>query len=1272
MPPRSLAELQSDANFRALSPEAQQLVVQQIAPEDAAFNALSPEAQQIVVSQLTRPQMPSREQIMREQGEIRAAPSAPIAFGQRVLQESGLPASAQAVAQLPEQSFLRRLLLPLGAINVPFQAVGELAQMGAEKLGARPPDPTNVLSQLLSPRTLATLGTSFAVPAGIRAVQEAPEFAAQAVRSMFPGIGPIGKVPFPAAPLAMQAKRAYEEQPQMVRTVPLPPPAPPGAPGQGTPLLQPGVAPTQLEVAGVRAGMRGPGLLSATEQPLITSAPARVERGTSEIVDEFGRKITTRPPQHIEPQDAILPPTRGPVGFGERPPGELTSAATLAAERAGVKPVQPAGKAPAISAEQTSQWNDIIRQGGFVLPPLAAKLGGAAIGGATGAAGGAQLGETTEEKIALGLAGGAVGAAAGAAAPGVLSRWNARVGKQIAWLDRADVDVFTAGPLLKRAEALKVEQRMPGPRYAGVRLPLAPSAMSNIVSAINKTLQAHNITLPRNIGGPRGAVPVHAPLTLRLIQGLESDPRVITTLSANVKAQGGSMMDVAQLLVDSAQSPSQLLRRAEGLSRVLEEASLTDRNAANLLWSIMQERPFLEAWDVAGHFARRADNVWRGLLVAAWRTALRNMQLQQARVIGVEALEHMISGAMLKASGSALPAEKGLTPGARYAWEYAVGWASPKARREINDVLDAFPAFHDKLLQLYSSDVAVRLHPLGGGLARGGRFSAMPGELQPMGPIASGIDRAFNLADKGVKGVNALNRFQEVMTRKAAMRAALLDLLEKRGIHNLDQIPVEQIPPEDIARAVTHALRMTFAESPSLKAPGVMERLFARVLSGTGKSGAAAVGLHAIVGVPFVRYLFNAGRFIAEHPYTSTVPAMRTFWRLATPTGRAAITRGDAEATAKFVTGATALLGAWQFVNSEYAGDGVLEAKTPFGNVNLSVLGPLIPAYVLPARLVKSIQDGTLKEQWPEFVRAATELRNRMEGVTLGVDNLIQSIPTWGDEPPPELLSPSTAGTRLERRAEELDRPTRGLRRMAGETLAGSMQFVTSLQRLFATYGPYIPQLENAAREENIKRDTRSAPFTAPLQARVPVVARQLGLPTAADLPPQTSALRSGTIPIETPLRAPAGLPLIGGAPLPADIIGLQAAPQRTPGELEALKLGMKPREIQGQPTGFPGADRLLRGETGLLADPTMRAAVKSEGYQRLSKEAKAVVVDILMEELRGAARQGIQERVARKLQGGEALSPEERETIDVVIRGALDPRMRELLRRRGFRQIPR
>ena len=129
------------------------------------------------------------------------------------------------------------------------------------------------------------------------------------------------------------------------------------------------------------AGMRGPGLLSATDQPLITSAPARTGRGTSEIVDEFGRRFPTRPPVHIEPQDAILPTTRsGPVGFGERPPGELTTAASLAAERAGMGPITPPASAPLVGGDQISQWNEIMRQGGFVAPMVAARVSGAALG----------------------------------------------------------------------------------------------------------------------------------------------------------------------------------------------------------------------------------------------------------------------------------------------------------------------------------------------------------------------------------------------------------------------------------------------------------------------------------------------------------------------------------------------------------------------------------------------------------------------------------------------------------------------------------------------------------------------------------------------------------------------------------------------------------------------------------------------------------------------------------------------------------------------------
>lgn len=1191
-----------------------------------------------------------RENLMSQQGEIRAAPSALKGFGQRVLQESGLPASTAAVEKLPDQSFFKNLLMPLGMINVPFQAIGEAAQAGAEKLGATPPDPTNTLSQLLAPRTLATLGTSYAIPAAIQAVRNVPNMLERTLGDIIPSLGRVGPTAAPSS-LAVQAKRAYEAAPTVLPEpeVPsgmLPPPEQLRA-AAAMQTRQPGVAPTQMNVAENRAGMRGPALLSETGRPLITDAPERTGRGTSEIVDEFGRRIPTRPPQHIEPADQFLPPTvSGPVGFGEKAPGTISTAAQVAAGRAGLK--LPSAK-PNVTPEFMDEWNTTMRQGGFVTPAVAARVGGAAVGGAGGAYGGAELGETPEEKVKLGIVGGIVGAGLGAAAPGALSRWNQRVGKQIEWAERADLDVLSPGPLLRRPETLKAAQ--------GLKSTLSPSRLASTVSAINDTLQTSEAAVGRMPGATQRSMPVHVPLTLRLVQAMESDPSVVSKLGANVNARGGTLMDVAQLMVDSAQNPAQLFTRWKALSRVLEQDALSNPQAAKLLRSIIDERPGLSLWDKAGHFARRADNAWRGLLVSALRTGERNFGLQQGRV-GIEALESMVEGAVAKAVGVGTPADRSLTSGARYAWEYTLGWASPNARRQINDVLSSFPAYRDKLLQLYSSDVVKQLHSLGPGLAR-----TKGGELRPMGAVSSQADRVFEGIDYGVHAVNFLNRFQEVMTRKAAMRAKLLELLEKRGIHDLDNIPVNQIPVEDIARSVQHALKVTFAESPSRLAPGPIERMFAAVLENTGSKARWAIPTHVVLGMPFVRYMFNAGRFIAEHPYTMTVPAMRTLWRMTSAAERAKMTRGDLTTISKTVTGWTGLLAAWQFVNSEYAGDGILEAKTPFGNVNLSVLGPLVPAYVLPARMIKEMQDGNLKARWPEFVKAAMEMRNRVEGVILGVDNLIQSIPELGDEATDELTATDDQ-TWLQRRLEELDKPTRSVRKFAGETAAGSMQFLTSLQRLFAAYGQHIPGLEAVAEEENTKRDTRSDPFTGPLRARVPVVARQVGLPTAADLPPQTSALRAGPIQIETPLQ-------LGGVPLPADLIGFQAAPQRTTAETEALTLGLKPREIAGQPSSFPGADRLVRRTTGRIADPIMSRVLESSKYSEMTPALRTAVFTKIMEEIRGEARTALRDKIAEKLQGGQGLTDEEREFFDMTIKAAIDPRWRDVLRERG-KNLPR
>lgn len=909
--------------------------------------------------------------------------------------------------------------------------------------------------------------------------------------------------------------------------------------------------------------------------------------------------------------------------------GPVPTALEAAVERRGLR--------PAPTTQQLNDWNDITRNmSGFAIPTGLARAGGALTGGAAGSMAGAELGDTTNEKIALGIAGGVAGAAAGAFAPTAIERWNKRIGEQIKWAQRADTNVRLPEQGLKTGEIHKVAARLP--QYTGGPLPL--HAVSRTVGAIEDVLLRHG--MPPTPGRP---------LTLELVRALRTRPQLATELSAELHGQGGSLMDVAQLFVDNAQSLGALNKISGTVSRTLQQEALTNPEAAKLLRSVIDERPVMGWWDETGHFARREINVWRGLLVAAWRTALRNLGGQQTR-IGIEAMEHMVEGAMMAVTRTGDPAERGLGPAIRYAWEYAAFVASPNARRQINNVLEAYPAFANKLLQQFNGDVAKQLNNLGPGLARG-----EGGLLQPMGPVATQLDRVVNWQDKGVVLVNKLNEWQEVLTRKAAMRAALLGLLEKRGITNLDQIPASQIPVEDIAAAVQHALRMTFSEAPSKKAPFIVEKAFAHIIEKTGSSGTAAAAVNVAAGMPFLRYMFNASRFVAERPFTSAVPAMRTIMRLASPTARAQMTRGDFAPISKTIGGSAALLGAWQFVNSEYAGDGILEAKTPLGSVNLALLGPVIPAYVLAARVVKEHQNGMLKARWPEITQHALELRHRLDDVALGVDSFIAAIPELGDaftsEALTSLIPDGQEQTRLDRFLEMADKPTRVPRKFAGETMAGALQWMTTVQRLFAAYGPYIPQLEQQAREEDIKRDTRDAPFTGPMRARIPLLSQQL--------PAQTSALRDGPIPLENPLRLP------NGVPLPADVIGLQGAPSRTPGEMEALRLGMKPREISGQPSGHAGADRLERGITGMIADPVTQALTGAEGYQGLPNIEKSIVFKRVMELARQSAGEAIQRRIATKMAGGEALNQEERETIDVMLK-TLDPRVRELLRREGVK----
>ena len=523
-----------------------------------------------------------------------------------------------------------------------------------------------------------------------------------------------------------------------------------------------------------------------------------------------------------------------------------------------------------------------------------------------------------------------------------------------------------------------------------------------------------------------------------------------------------------------------------------------------------------------------------------------------------------------------------------------------------------------------------------------------------MGPIATQVDRGFEGVDKGVRLITWLNRFQETLTRRGASYAKLQQFLAERGLQDLDNIPLEQIPIEGLAKATTNGLRVTLGESPSAKAPGLFEsRVFAPLIETTGKSATAAAIVHVAAGEPFLRFMFSAGRWLAERPFTSLAPSMRTIMRLASPTERAAMTRGDIKPIIKVMEGAVAMLAGYQLAHSQFAGDGIMEIKTPVGTFNTHTLGPVLPAYVWMGRLAKAHEDGSLRHRWPEFTREAARLRQRIEDVTLGVDTIIMNFPDIAAE-----LSgdPTASGA--------WDVTSRRGGKAIGDTAAGAMQAFTTIQKLFAAYGKFIPELEQMAEQENIRRDLRGSPMTDPVQARIPSFAGQLHIPNMSDLPPWTSSLRAGPMPIEVP-------PTAKGIPLPSNVIGLKSVVPRTAAEIEALTLGMKPREIQGQPTGFPDADRLKRGETGQMAEGVWEGLLSSPGYKELPREMRAVIMDRVMTKLRETAQRSIQAKINEKVAGGKGLSEEERALIDASIKARLDPRVRDLLRKEGV-AIPR
>lgn len=605
-------------------------------------------------------------------------------------------------------------------------------------------------------------------------------------------------------------------------------------------------------------------------------------------------------------------------------------------------------------------------------------------------------------------------------------------------------------PLVTEETALRIEdslgQKIP-PVLQGTRL--STDTTRKVVAAAEDAFT--------KMGIPRDA---DVPITLQVVEMMSEKPEAFKTLKASLETSGATLDDLAQMFMTTASDAGRQLGQLGNLEKRLQGIP----ELADLATALGKAKEPLSGWELAGHFWGRFVNLWRGSLVTALSTAMRNLETQMVRV-AIDPIEKSVDGTIRTLFRLGPETERGMTPAFRSAMETMGSLVSKGKRAQVDEIIKAFPDEADQLFYRYASDVARS--------TKGAKIE---------GSVATRIESTMTKAESAVNFFNTINRGQEFLVRRVAFRVKLAEDLAKRGV-DIDRILPGQVKAEEVAAAVDHALEMTWAQTPKEKGPfksflDLYENPWGKALSFV---------------LPFPRFMFNSWKFFYDYS-----PA--GFLKLLSSGERAAIAAGDTKALSRVIVGSGMLGAAWELRNSEYAGEKWYEIKVGDKRIDTRPWNPF-SSYLFVAELAKRTTQGTLLKADAETL--AKELTsgifsgNFRAGAGLSIlDSMVSAVLEGG---------------------ENLEKASQHLREVAGQVAGGFLQPITTFRELYADYGRFLT--ENAKEEAKL-RATKEEPFMAQIKRKIPGVSQTLPeqeLPLSAKTPELESPTIGG-IPISRQL----------------------------------------------------------------------------------------------------------------------------------------------------------
>ncbi len=459
------------------------------------------------------------------------------------------------------------------------------------------------------------------------------------------------------------------------------------------------------------------------------------------------------------------------------------------------------------------------------------------------------------------------------------------------------------------------------PLIVPVMNPNKLDALTNIVADLQKSNPEYFKNLYHRKKNPKG---------VRIIDKLFEltvDKKLLETedLHKMLTKYGMSYDDYILGIVGSASDAGKLLASVSHMKRIrpISVKEISEANAAEAAAEGLRK-----FWQTS---VLRPEGIRRGLMVSSLATAARNLTSAGIRA-PMESLGNVMDTALLTYS------QKSAQEGGGAGIKAAFNSVNPlvKDGTYINSFRNLRYIFADQGTAEQFTDYILNRPEFAKQFSRMfdsiGELQQAAGRGQATSTIGKGADAILSRGEDIVQALNAPNRWQDHMIRRATFYSELQRITKNEwGIDlqdALDQGKIKQIMNDNVGEglrpeggrsfisivddATRKALDVTYSKQPDLKA-------FRTISNGITKSGLTVV-------VPFPRFMFNGLELMAQYSGGAALPLIR---KASGGNFGKGLTARDREDITRNMVGFATMYGLYRASESEYATDKSYEFKDP-------------------------------------------------------------------------------------------------------------------------------------------------------------------------------------------------------------------------------------------------------------------------------------------------------------------------------------------------------